>query len=171
MLSLFKIGDKIVYGETGVCLVSDICEKEFIKKQKKLYYILKPVLSSGNVIYAPVNECKIPMRNIISKETAEELISSIPDILENSPEIDEQTFLDYKSEIVTHSPQKLVELTARIYNKKKIAQSLKKRLNAVDEKYMKIAENLLFGELAVVLEIELDDVPKYIESKIKSADF
>ena len=37
----------------------------------------------------------------------------------------------------------------------------------MDEKYMRLAEGLLFGELAVVLGIPYDEVPKYIEEKIK----
>lgn len=84
---MFKIGDKIVYGETGVCIVTDICEKEFIRNNKKSYYVLKPILNSGNVIYAPVESGKIPMRNIISKETALKLINDIPKILENSSDL------------------------------------------------------------------------------------
>ncbi len=170
MIYLFQIGEKIVYGETGVCIVSDICEKEFIKRQKKLYYVLKPVLSGSNIIYAPVENNKIAMRSIITKEKAEELINSIPSILENSSDNEFLTYEDYKTEIITLKPEKLVELTAKIYSKKKAAQGLKKRLNAIDERYMKIAENLLFGEIAEVLEIPLEDVPKYIERKIKAAD-
>ena len=164
---MFKIEDKVVYGETGVCLIEDICEKEFLKNQKKMYYVLRPVLSNGNLIYAPIESGKVPMRNIITKQEAEELVKSIPHILENMQEYSEVTFKDYKNEIISHSPQKLVELTARIYNRRKAIQLQKKRLNSVDEKYMKIAENLLFGELAEALEINIEEVQKYISKTIE----
>ena len=54
-----------------------------------------------------------------------------------------------------------------IYSKKRNARTLKKRLNAIDEKYMKISENLLFGELAAVLEIPINQVQGYIEKRIE----
>ena len=79
---------------------------------------------------------------------------------------DDFTIQDYKNEIISHNPDKLVELTARIYNKKKCVQLQKKRLNAIDEKYMKIAENLLFGELAEALGINIDEVQDYISKNI-----
>ena len=167
MIVVFKIEDKVVYGETGVCLIEDICEKEFIKNQKKKYYVLKPVLNSCNLIYAPIENGKVPMRKIITKQEAEELLKSIPHILENMQEYTEVTFENYKEEIISHSPQKLVELTARIYNRKKSVQLQKKRLNSIDEKYMKIAENLLFGELAEALDINIEDVQKYISQTIE----
>lgn len=164
---LFKIADKIIYGETGVCIVEDICEKEFIKNQKKLYYILRPVQNKGNVIYAPVENCKIAMRNIITKQEAENIINNIPKNLENMDQNEPASIEEYKNEICKHDPKKLVELTAKIYNKKKAVALQKKRLNAIDEKYMKIAENLLFGELAEVLGISINDVPKYISQQIE----
>ena len=164
---MFKIADKVVYGETGVCLIEDICEREFIKKQKKMYYVLRPVQSDGNVIYAPIENRKIAMRKIITKNQAENLIKCIPTIIENINADEELTMQDYKNEIISHNPDKLVELTARIYNKKKCVRLQKKRLNAIDEKYMKIAENLLFGELAEALEINIDEVQAYISKNIE----
>ncbi len=164
---MFKIADKVVYGETGVCLIEDICEREFIKKQKKMYYVLRPVQSDGNVIYAPIENRKIAMRKIITKNQAENLIKCIPTIIENINADAELTMQDYKNEIISHNLDKLVELTARIYNKKKCVQLQKKRLNSIDEKYMKIAENLLFGELAEALEINIDEVQAYISKNIE----
>ena len=159
---MFNIKDKVVYGETGVCLIEDICEKEFIKNQKKKYYVLKPISSSGNLIYSPIENNKIPMRNIISKRDAEILMQSIPNIAENIQGFTEFTVDDYKNEILSQNPKKLVELITQIYNKKKTVQIQKKRFNAIDEKYMKITENLLFGELSEALEIDINEVRNYV---------
>ena len=40
---MFKKGDAVVYGQTGVCIIEDIVEKTLIKNEKKKYYLLKPV--------------------------------------------------------------------------------------------------------------------------------
>jgi CarD family transcriptional regulator len=42
------------------------------------------------------------------------------------------------------------------------------KFGAIDKKFMKQAENLLFGEFAAVLGIKPTDVPAYIESKIEA---
>ena len=155
-----------MYGQTGVCEVADVCEKEIIRNKKILYYTLKPGLSSGSVIYAPVENLKIPMRNIISKAQAENLINNIPEILKNSKPDDYENYEEYKSDIASLEPEKLVKITSKIWGKKKQVKALKKRLNAMDEKYMKIAEKLLFGELSVALNIPFDKINEYIEDKL-----
>ncbi len=165
---MFKIGDRVVYGQTGVCEVTDICEKVFIKNQKREYYVLKPFGMDNNVIYAPVKDNKVFMRYLITKTEAQKLIESIPSIVERLEDNAESTKEDYIAKINNHSLEELVELTAIIYSKKLNNTKIKKRLNAIDEKYMKIGENLLFGELSAVLEIPADKVPNFIEEKILS---
>ena len=165
---MFKIGDKIMYGQTGVCIVEDICEKALIKNQTKLYYILKPVFQQNNVIYAPADSDKVFMRQIISKQQADEIIGSIPDIMNKLPN-KEMSQEEYKVELATHDCRDLVSLTAKIYKKKQNAKLSNKKLGFSDEKYMKLAESLLFGELSVALDIKYEDVIDYIDSKIKQA--
>ncbi|MBR6533409.1 MAG: CarD family transcriptional regulator [Clostridia bacterium] len=164
---MYKIGDKVIYGQTGVCEVTDICEKAFIKNQKREYYVLKPYNFENNIIYAPVNDNKVFMRELITKSEAEDLIKSIPIIVEKLSKSEEATKEDYIAKINNHSLEELVELTAIIYSKKLSVAKMKKRLNAIDEKYIKIGENLLFSELSAVLGIPIDSVQGYIEDKLK----
>lgn len=163
---MYKIGERVVYGQTGVCTVADICEKEFIKNSRKTYYVLKPVGSEKDLIFAPVESDRVSVRSLMTKEQAESLINSIPKIVENVPSVDNITKDDYVAKISNHTAKDLVELTAIIYAKKLAVKEQKKKLNVIDEKYMKIGEKLLFGELAEVLSISIEDVPDYIYSKI-----
>lgn len=163
---MFKTGEKIIYGQTGVCEVIDICEREFVKRQKKQYYVLKPISLDNNLIYAPTENGKVFMRYLITKEQAEELIDSIPKIVQKLSESNEITKEEYAEKINNHTLEDLVELTAIIYSKKLSVAKMKKRLNAIDEKYMKIGEGLLFGELSAALGIAFDDVQEYITKKI-----
>ena len=106
------------------------------------------------------------MRYVVSKKEANALIDSIPSIIENFSVDVEITREEYVEKINKHDLKDLVELTSFIYSKKLNVVKLKKHLNAIDEKYMKIGENLLFGELAEVLEIPLSEVQDYIEKRI-----
>ena len=163
---MFEVGEKIVYGQTGVCVVEDVTEKELIRNQKRLYYVLKPMFQQNNTIYAPVDSDKVYMRPVMTAQEAEELIEKIPEIKQKVQK-GELSVEDYRAELSSHRSVGLIELTAIIYEKKKTAQSQKKKLGFSDEKYMHLAENLLFGELSVALNIPYEEVSQYIENKIK----
>ena len=53
-----------------------------------------------------------------------------------------------------------------IYTKKLQAESQNKKIGAVDERFLQKAEDLLFGELAVALEIPKEKVLDYISEKL-----
>ena len=77
---MFQPGELLVYGSTGVCQVLSIDQRQdYVNgvKQSRLYYQLKP-LYQGGVIYTPVDNDKVVMRPVISREDAETLIDSIP---------------------------------------------------------------------------------------------
>ena len=52
------------------------------------------------------------------------------------------------------------------YQKKKEREQAKLKFGAVDRRYMERAEDLLFGELAVALDIEREDVQAFIEERL-----
>ena len=62
----------------------------------------------------------------------------------------------------------LIRLAKSIYAKKLEAEKRQKHIGSTDEKYLRRAEELLFGELAVALEIPRDDVPAFIEARLGS---
>lgn len=162
---MFKIGDKVVYGHTGVCEISDICEKELIRNQKRQYYILKPLFQQNNIIYAPCDSDKVFMRYIMTKDEAEDLISRIPHI-KSSIKSENYDIEKLKAELRGHRCDDLISLTIRIYEKRKTARENNKKIGFSDEKYMRLAEDLLFGELSVSLGIPKDNVQEYIKNKL-----
>ena len=76
---MFEIGEKIIYGENGVCTVEKIAPLEMSgASREKLYYHLTPLVGSGTY-FAPV-DTNAYMRRIISRSEAEALIDAIPGI-------------------------------------------------------------------------------------------
>ena len=73
---------------------------------------------------------------------------------------------EYRAFFSTSDVRELARLAASIYKKKKTARAEKKKLGFSDEKYLILAENLLFGELATALEIDIDSIRDYIEERI-----
>ena len=72
----------------------------------------------------------------------------------------------YEGCIRTHECADLVALTMFIYARKRAAEQAKRKFGSVDEKYMRRAEDLLYGELAAALGIARDEVPRYIAHRV-----
>ncbi|MBQ2751018.1 MAG: CarD family transcriptional regulator [Oscillospiraceae bacterium] len=169
---MYNISDVVVYGNTGVCRVEDIGTPNFhgVDKSQK-YYTLKPVFGDG-VIYCPVDNNRVFIRPVISKEEAEKVIEEIPSINAQAYHNRSTQLLTehYCEALNTHSCRDLIELVMSIYQKKQALLSQKRRLGQVDERFMKRAQSLLYGELAVALGIEKDEVEAYIASKMENEE-
>ena len=159
---MYEVGSLIVYGRNGVCRVEEISEKE-ISGEVRLFYILQPVYQKCNITVAVDNQ-KVFSRPIISRAEAQELIDRLPAITvepyynRNLTQLKEY----YKNWLESHECIKIAEMTKSLYAKRSEAEREKRKFGAVDERFLKEAEDLLFGELAAALEIERSAVPAYI---------
>lgn len=163
---MLEIGNKIVYGKTGVCTVVGQCEKELSRNDKKQYFVLKPLGSDTNTIFVPVENNKVFIRPLVSKEEAKDLINRIPEIVGSTADI-ELSKEQYELMVSTHNLEDLIGLTARLHTKRKDALANRKKPGFIDERYMALAEKLLFGELSTVLEIPFDEIKGEILEKFK----
>lgn len=165
---MYQVGDLVLYGTTGVCRVTDVSMATLPGLPgEQLYYTLSPLYQQC-VIQTPAENGKVFMRPIITREEAERLIALIPTIQAEPRYGKANTELveHYASAIRTHDCEDLVELTMSIYAKKLELEEQKKKFGAVDERFMRQAEDLLFGELAAALGIQRDEVPAYIAAKV-----
>ncbi len=165
---MYQVGDLIIYGSTGVCTVTEIRTVESRwSDDEQLYYVLAP-LYQDCVILAPVDNLKPGTRPTISPSEANRLIDSIPSITPQVFHSDrtQDVIKYYKSYIDTHDCAELLELTVSLRAKKSSAGGSKTKFGTVDQRFMTQAEELLFGELAVVLGVSRSDVQGYVESRL-----
>lgn len=166
---MFSVGDKIIYGGEGVCTIEKIDSMSIngISKDKK-YYFLTPLYRKGT-IYAPI-DTPVPMRNLISKEAAVNLINEIPKIeAREFSSINTKLLSEhYRSIIKSYKCEDLISVMKSIYIKRQKAIANGKKLGSVDESFLQKAENMLFGELAVALEIQIEQVDAYIRNKLNT---
>ena len=168
---MFQAGELVVYGATGVCRVEEIAKLDQPGQNRgRLYYLLKPLWQDG-VIYAPVDSEKVPMRPVMSREEAETLIDRMPGIQAAACRGSTVQALaqQYQSAVREGGHQALIEMMKAIYRKRGQAEAKNRRLGLVDERYMKQAERLLYGELATALEIPYDGVEDYIAARLEEA--
>lgn len=166
---MFRIGDKIVYGSTGVCMVEDITTVNLRGVDKnRLYYILKPLYQDG-IIRTPVDNDKVFKRPVITRQEAEALVDMIPTVKASA--YNEKNLAQlrshYQEYLGSFDCADLIELAMSIYAKKQDAVRQQKKFGITDERYLKRAEEMLFGELAVALEISREEVPNYITQRLK----
>lgn len=165
---MFKTGDLVFYGNTGICRVLDITSDVPTQKEESCkYYILAP-LYQNCTIYVPVGTKKIYMRSIISRDEANQLIDMIPYVRADayySRALNELT-KHYNTSLQTHNCLELIRLCKSIYQKREDIEQNNRKLGAIDEKFIKRAEDHLFGELAAALSIEKDQVNEYITTRL-----
>ena len=169
MRVLYQVGELILYGGTGVCRVTDIVAKKFSRTEpEKLYYVLTPLYSTGTIT-TPVENSKVFTRPVISRDEAIELIDTIPSIHAEAYHNSNLQQLEshYRSELESHDCRDLLRLTMSTWQKKVERERARLKFGAVDRRYMERAENLLFGELAVALDIERDSVQHFIEDRLQ----
>lgn len=165
---MFEIGQNVICGNKGVCTVEDITTLDIagVDKAKK-YYILKPMYIAASTVYVPVDSDLNSMRTVMTREEAEELIQGIPKI--PILEIKNERLLeqDYKSCMKSNDCREWVKLIKTIYERKQSRIQNGRKETAIDSKFFKIAEDVLYGELSVALDIDRERVSQYIEEKLK----
>ena len=167
---MFSVGELIVYGSMGVCRVEAVELRNVPGGGQGQFYVLQPVYQKC-AVSTPVDNDKIVMRPIISREEADRLIDTIPNVHAEAyhNKVLRQLTEYYESIIKLYDCAKLIELLASIYDKKRICAQMKKKFGALDERYMKRAEDMLFGEFAAALGIERSAVSQYISDRIGGA--
>ena len=160
---MYSVGEKIIYGENGVCTVEKIAALDMSgASADKLYYHLSPLIGTGTY-FAPVDSNAF-MRPVISREEAEALIASIDSI---EPAICTDTRFNhvdafYKELFKQHSCEALVAIVKGLRGR----MADKKNKSSRAESTMKRAKDMLHGELSIALGIDVSEVEQYIISRI-----
>lgn len=165
---MFQPGELVVYHTTGVCRVEAITKPNLSGADRnKQYYQLKPLHQDG-VIYTPVDNPRVSIRPVISRQEAEALIDLIPDLqveVCRAPTL-QALAQHYQEAVHSNNCRDLIEMMMSIYAKRQEAEAQKRHLGLVDERFMKQAERLLHGELSAALGIPFDEVPAYIAARV-----
>ena len=160
---MFSVGDKIIYGENGVCTVEKVAPLAMSgASQDKLYYHLSPLVGSGTY-FTPVDSGAF-MRPVMSREEAEALIAAMPGIAPAICNDNRFNHVDafYKELFRTHSCEALVAIVKGLRSR----MSERKTRSSRAEATMRRAKDILHGELSVALGIDLQDVESYIKQRI-----
>ncbi len=165
---MFNVGDLMIYGQIGVCRVQEITVPAFCKPgEAREYYVLEPLHQTGTV-FVPV-DADVSMRPVLTKAEAEQLIDLIPTM--KSQDFDHTSLPElkqhYASALKSQDCEHLMELIMSIYAKKQRRIQNNQKVGSIDEDAMRRAEELLYNELSIVLDMPSTEVQKYIAARVR----
>lgn len=168
---MFQAGEYVVYGTNGICRVKDVTRLEIPGCDKEReYYVLEPIYISGSQSFVPVDNTKVILRSVLTKQQALDLIREIPEIEEIWVEDDKTRELRFKEMIHACDCKQWIRVIKTIYLRKmqRIAQG--KKMTATDERYMRLAEDNLYSELGFALQIDKSQMESYIAGQIQKKE-
>ena len=162
VLLMFLVGEKVIYGENGVCTVVSVGPLDLGSDSGRLYYTLAPLVGTGTY-FAPT-DTSVFMRPVMSREDAERFIDTIPSI---EPAICTDSRFNhvdafYRDLFKLHTNEALVSVIKGL----RLRLEEKKTKSSRAEATMKRARDILHGELSIALEMDIKDVDAYIASRI-----
>lgn len=168
---MFQVNDVVIYGHHGVCEVVEIGTLKMpMADKEKMYYTLRPVYHRESAVYAPVENRKIVMRPVITKEEAEDLIKRIPTIETVWIVNEKAREIQFKEALHTCDCEELIKVIKTLYHRKRQRIESGKKVTVVDEKYFRQAEDKLYEELAYVLEMEKNQMGSYISRQMEKIE-
>ena len=165
---MFHVGDYVIYENSGVCKIEAIglLDIQGMSKDKE-YYTLRPEYIRGSTIFNPVGNEKVIMRPIISKEEALALIDEMK-TMECLVITDERRReIDYKEALHKCDCRELVKLIKTSYLRKQSRLKEGKKVAASDDRYFNLAEEQLYGEMAVALGMNKEETKVFVHQKLE----
>ena len=153
---MFSVGQNVLYGTNGVCVVDDITEKK-IGKVSMEYYVLKPLATDSSTLFVPTHNEELVkrIRDILNKDSIDSILANLPDIGEWNENKQERSD-DFKSIIVDGDCVELIRMIRLIHAHSNDLAENGRHLHMSDERFLKEAEKMVSEEISLVLDVDRD---------------
>lgn len=163
---MFAVGDYIQYGNSGVCVIKERLEPGMGLAKEKAYYMLEPIVGGGT-IYTPVDNTKVVMRRILTRDEIKAIVENIEKIPELWIADERGREQSYKKALHSGDCKEWIQIIKTLYMRKQKRVQQGKKMTSTDERYMKTVEERLYSEFAISLGINKEEVKEYIIDHIK----
>ena len=164
---MFQIGDLLFYGTNGVCRVSEICSSPFDSTDTRSFYKLTPISEHSTlVIYTPIDNDRVVMRPLISKEEAEALIARLGEIEKVAVAVEKYRKDAYREAIREGAPEGFVKILKTVRARREVFRRTRRRVPDLDNDFEFTAKNCLYGELCTVLGIPREEIHRIVTESI-----
>lgn len=165
---MYQVGDKVVYGIHGVCVIADQ-EERLVDRKHVTYLVLEPIGQGSSRYLVPThNEVAMgKLKKMLTKEQLETLIQSEMVQKDGWIKDENQRKQLYRELISSGNREKLMQMIKTLYHHKTAQAAAGKKCHICDENFLKDAEKLLISEVSVVMDMEPDLARQYIRRKLK----
>lgn len=167
---MFELGTMLVHPTYGVCEVVHIGRIDMKNvKDERLFYTLVPLYDSKSKLFIPTDSDGLGLRPVMTKESALELVASLPAMEPITVQNEKEREKVFKEMIRGGNCEDISRIIKTLYLRKKARLAAGKKAVSLDEKFLFMAREQLYGELAVSLGIEKNGVEDYIAQSIEHA--
>ena len=157
---MYAAGELVVYGGEGVCRVEGVGAPSLPGMDKtRLYYTLSPLYRSGQVM-TPV-DTQVLMRPLLTAEETAQIIAELDQLPEEQAESHSMRAIKdlYHQVLTSYDCRRLAGLIKGVCRRRSWAVHHGRKISQMDERYLKRAEDALYGELGAVLGLPLAGTP------------
>lgn len=159
---MFQIGEYVVHKVHGICLIMDI-----VTIASRNYYKVSPSKDNKLIIYVPYNNENNIIRNIMSPEEANELITYMKGI-DNELVVDSKSRRDeFARLLTTGNIYDIAFLAKKLYILREEKMKNNRFIGVIDQDTFENANNRLIDELSLSLKISKDDVTALIDKQLR----
>lgn len=165
---MFEIGQIVVTKNSGVCQIVSEEEINFGAGNRK-YFILKPYFitdDKGTKIFIPYDNANDSIRQLLSKNDVLELIDSIPTMERSWITDPKSRRLKFEEVHKSGNLRNIIQVVKSLYIQNEELKESKKTLSMLDKEFFVKLQNDIYQEFAIVLNMELSEVAKYIIARI-----
>lgn len=155
---MFTVGERVMYGPSGACRVTDIRRETFGEVERE-YYVLVP-LAGGSSIFVPTDSEQLTarMRTLLTPDEAKQLLRDLPGLECPWIEDNRERSASFQKTLNEGNARDLLALARAVYLRRQTLRAAGKKNLTADENAFKRAERILVEELSLVLEQPKDEV-------------
>ena len=153
---MYKVGDVIVHPLHGAGIISAI-ETKKMSGVVRAYYLMKIPVGDMSVLIPTDNCCEIGVRELISEDEADRLLSEIPQISEEESQNWNKRYRDNMFKIKSGDPTKVAEVIMSLMHR-----DTERALSTGERKMLRNAKQILISEIVLVK----NDTFENIEAKL-----
>lgn len=164
---MFHVGDTVIHRTDGVCKVVATMEMEGAEPGIMCKYLhLSPRKDEGSCIYVPLERAQDLLRPAMSKESATRLLAHMGEVELLEIKNEKTREMEYKEILKSGDCLSLTGMIKALHERKEERKAKKKGLPSVDERYLKLAENLICSELSVPLNLSMQQTEERIRALV-----
>jgi len=157
----YQIGEKVVHIPEGVCIISEITKMISFGEEKE-YYKLIPVMDDSRIIYVGINRPSKNIRRLRNKDEIQKILDVQKASRSHWEKNEEKRCNLLKTAIQKDDGQAIAKIIKTYYQRRRI-----QKLNTTDSNLLKKAEQLLYSEIAEVLQTDFQKLRTHILEQTK----